>query len=351
MHYCLKSYTCKLLLILFFIKIPLFASPKDEIIVKLIIENDNITKENQKVYLFKIDGNEWSIPDSAYLKKGNTDIKFRFTPLDDRFFAWITFEKKGPSQLILLPERGDSVNIFVKKETSNSQYSEGSSSMKEKYEFAMRMKVLRGKLELLQDKYTSEKEKDNKKKILDSIVYIKEYFDYKNVLDFLKTSKHAMNYFDGYELIKNKVHTNVSDSLLSEMKKKFPMNKFIQSYPNVIKNLPPTVKSKIVKERFQEIIAKKQNFRRDIVEEKRNDAKDCSKINVNKYVIGDKVENLRLLNNNRLEMSLNDIKTDYILIDFWARFTSEEVDNTQISDISRIRKPLIYHVKEGLKIT
>ena len=318
MHYCLKSYTCKLLLILFFIKIPLFASPKDEIIVKLIIENDNITKENQKVYLFKIDGNEWSIPDSAYLKKGNTDIKFRFTPLDDRFFAWITFEKKGPSQLILLPERGDSVNIFVKKETSNSQYSEGSSSMKEKYEFAMRMKVLRGKLELLQDKYTSEKEKDNKKKILDSIVYIKEYFDYKNVLDFLKTSKHAMNYFDGYELIKNKVHTNVSDSLLSEMKKKFPMNKFIQSYPNVIKNLPPTVKSKIVKERFQEIIAKKQNFRRDIVEEKRNDAKDCSKINVNKYVIGDKVENLRLLNNNRLEMSLNDIKTDYILIDFWA---------------------------------
>lgn len=280
-----------------------------------VLVADSLATENQWVYLFTGIGNETFLPDSVFIKKGQKKFVLKTDVEEPDIYSWISFTTKGPVQARLQLNKNDNINVFINN-NATFPYSTGSQGMSEDYQFLVSDTNKSKRLSLLRDSIISINDDNIRKTVSDSIDYLRYYFKIGRWLKYLETAKNAKNYYTYYTIVANMISPEVSDSLMKEMKRKFPNDKAIQLYPEEGSYPKESEKSKRLFGRYQELLAKRLHITQRPVEKETKAAWDTLKLN--SYKTGDTVENLTLKDINGNSVSLYDIKTDYVLIDFWA---------------------------------
>jgi len=288
---------------------------KDKTPIICYIINEEINKEAQWVYLFHINGNEYEMPDSCYVEEGQTEFTLN-TYIEDGCtdFCWITFSKTGPNQLSFLLNKEDNIKIHIRNLDEKDPYIEGSPVAIENYEDRNKVRKVRRRIDLLTDSLYIVKDDITSQLIIDSINLCNEYLNIGLDLDRLKETKMANTYLARLENLSSKISQTTLDSLIFEMKKKFPNSKDIQMYP-IEKVYPrPSNKSKIIANRYQEILNNKTGVRK-------KDEKSQSPINldsISTLKLNDIIESLILKDMNDKNSPMENLKSEYIFIDFWA---------------------------------
>jgi len=263
--------------------------------------NDSLATENQWVYLFTGIGNETYLPDSVYIRKHQT--KFRVsTPVESPdLYSFLCFSKKGPLQAMLQLNKYDRVHVRIDVD-NQPPYSTGSKAMTEIY--LRDQKVLKTYHTL--------------KRLKEAIII--EFYTYKskvgNYIDFLKISQNAQNYYIGVLMIENLIPKETSDSIIAVMKKKFPKVLKIQQHPNETPSPKQTQEGKKIHDKVQKIWRARLNIKSDPSPVRK--VINFDSIPAALYKVGDKVDNIILPDRNGKYIALYDLKTDYMLIDFWA---------------------------------
>ncbi len=280
-------------------------------------------KSSQWVYWYTMEGNEREFTDSCFIVPDQKLFSFEkeigIEYQGDPYFCELIFtEVKSMILFYTTPganikmELNDSLLLYPSKFEGDitTQEMRQYGSIAGKYERLERIKILRDSLSMTKENET------RYKLITDSIHYYENYYKWPYCLDLFKIiqSPHV------YEFILERRAENLPqetiDSLEIEMKKKFPYSKSI----NNPKYDPPSIKSEKALERFYQItnqrIPKKKEKKVIPPEQLEREKKELDKISP--LTLGDEVKGLSLKGMEDKDIPLDSIKTEYILIDFWA---------------------------------
>ena len=279
------------------------------------------TQESQWVYWFSHYGNEMDIQDSLYLQKGQTSFVFEknINEGQEEYNAYIAFSKNGPIQLVMKLVPGDNVTVFIDEKTKAFYPKvEGSLACEEKYCNRMLIDSVAAIVRNLTDSLIQEKDK---LKIFELKEQIKQYNNYINrdsYFEFFKKAKSPLTAYSMLDIISYKYPNENIDKHIVSMKSRFPKNKKIQDFPNYKPFPSASERSKLANIRYEQLInARKKGFPNSpVVNSSMNDKKTIE--DIKPYQIGNKVDSISLKGLKGNYISINEINTKYILIDFWA---------------------------------
>lgn len=289
-----------------------FTTNKDNT-VKLTIHLDSeIRDESQWIYWFSLYKNEYSILDSCYIQKGDSICQMS-KPLEDNYELTIYLlpcskEGSASSALSLLP--GEDVDVYIKKNNSLFLETKGSVGTEEMNSYWSKASIIGKKVASLNLKFENEKDIIIKKQISDSLKYYKEYFHRGLSLELFHKAVHPRTYALLLNFLESSITDQEDDSLRNVFKSKFPYSNAVQTYGE--KSPPATEKSRYAQKRYSEILKGRNSLTRQDIATSKAEIKVCN------LKIGDKIDCLSLISPSGKHISLDSIKTPYILIDFWA---------------------------------
>lgn len=277
--------------------------------------NDDIAHTSQWVYWFSLIGNDYNIEDSLLLHKGQKEFTFKKIIGKDRgfYFTWLTFEKEGPTQTIILAIPGEELDLTIKSNINNDAKIEGSLFYNEDYVNKLLIKELKDSLYILQDSLTFVAEHKRLKNLEYRREKIERYIKSERYVDFLLKAKSPITAVFNYDVLPIRCPTANLDSLKQVIVERFANDKIVDQYLNYKKFPPETKRSKEIYLKYEQLAGISQPSQ----ENPRQDLK-----NIKAYSINQKVDSVSLKGMAGSKISLDDIKTEYILIDFWASWCS-----------------------------
>ena len=267
--------------------------------------DSGLAATKQKVYLYELIGNEWSILDSTLICNNKKKFKLEGeTPF--QYQVNITFEKEGPVKMpiIVTPRDKIKIKLFAKSITDYNEYRidiPNKSAHHEYYEHLKYNRKLRiGKRNLINmlssDSLKATKKKEIKdsieiynseiKRMYESFVLSNNPFNANNALIFLSIDYHCAGKYKDYLLKKFPDYTPIKESYE------------LFDYPK------PSPQSKIIEAKIKDI----QSARREVTSNKKTTA------STNK---GDTL-GIMLHKEDRSSESLNKYRGKYVLVEFWA---------------------------------
>lgn len=260
--------------------------------------DDSFTNEEQWCYIsgFKswVSGNESWIFDSVQIAKGQKKVKMKVIhPCETDFY--LTFSKSGPTDANFVLESNSRILMqIIPMNNNNNEGSlllsgKGSNAHNEEENFRKHIiKPLRKKIE-----------NSNRK---DSIEYYSNLLAL-NGIEYVKNTKHPCNAYSNFLGLRTSHSSYVEKYItISDLKQyivnKFPEICYIQEL-NEEEHLPPSKESQFYSQKIEHLLKTKNN-------KFKQSTNIGSKINLEFY---DSQNNL---------ISLDQIKKEYILVDFWA---------------------------------
>ena len=278
---------------------------------------DKICQTSQWVYWFSLDGNEYNILDSCYLKKGQHSFTMKKVIPDMYGNYWLTFTKHGQLKEILYLNKGQNVKLTLKK--GKLPEIEGSPESLEFYGVIRKARKVKRKIDSLTDVLGTIIDSLTRIQIANNIKNLRDYMDFKLALEDFKDFKTPRIYlmFMGYA--EARFPRNIADSLVTVMKQRFPDNKRVQEYPHEPKYPLATLHSKWVYRRYRQILTERtgHSFKRPATPKLSAEQKKAIS-QIKPLKLGDKVPSLAFKGINGKRIALKDIHTPYVLIDFWA---------------------------------
>lgn len=275
------------------------ASRKNTSKITVFIDN-SFTKESQMCYIhgFKswISGNEFAIYDSAKIKRGQNKVRFKIKhPIEAD--VRLTFSKNGPnrpsrfSSFIVPPKSNLQVQVKPSLNSIDGYHlvisGKGSDAENEDITFRERcIDPVIKKMETLKD--------------MDSVEYYTKQI-VENSISMIKATNHPENAYSHFIVLRfgygNHVGNDNLNKLKSLIKAKFPEAPYIQNLDK--RTDPPSESSKLMSDRMSQIYKERElRFKQDTA-------------------IGAKLE-LSFSNLEGKLVSLSDVTSEYILVDFWA---------------------------------
>ena len=280
---------------------------------------DSICQSSQWVYWFSLVGNDYNIVDSCYLAKGQHSftMKKEIPAMNEDMLCWLTFTKQGPLQTMLWLNKGEDVKLTIN--SLGITNIEGSPEAKEWFDFGRKIHKIVKKIDSLTDVLGATKDSKIQRQIADHIKYLKDSLRFKVNLEEFTNLKTPKIFLNNIRYTVTGFPRKTVDSLVKVMKQRFPNNKRVQEYPQHPTYPPATPHSKLILNRFQQILTKRtgHSYKRPTPAKLSTEQnKVISKIKPLK--LGDKVASLSFKGLNGKRIALKDIHTPYILIDFWA---------------------------------
>ena len=277
------------------------------------IVDSSYTQTSQWVYWFTLIDNEFEIADSCFIQKGQKTFHLQSTLKDDYPMNWLTFSEAGPKQLNLVLIPGEDVTIYVGTDLSSFPKTEGSIGTKEEYELGLKIKHIHKNKERLELLLATTPESSLQKQIIDSLSYYQRQLFPNAYIDFLRTTQSGANYASKLYFIgaKGMVPREQIDSLEKVMLQRFPNSKSVQKYFDNSPSLPAT-------EHSDQIFSKYNSLIRIHIPETPSKTDVFGTTGKGEYAIGTKVADIILDAIDGKKQRLSEIKSKYILIDFWA---------------------------------
>ncbi|MDO5650310.1 MAG: TlpA disulfide reductase family protein, partial [Gallicola sp.] len=287
--------------------------------VKISVQIDNsLTQTPQWVYWVSLIGNDHGFIDSLYLEKGmrSFELEHSFTEDQEYYATWLAFAKNGPSQSVLQVKPGDNLIVFIDEDTGLFPRGEGSFSIKESYANLQETSALVKKIEQMQDSLVlaeSEIARKDLELVLDSL---NNYLKVGIRLKFMENSQSSCVYMGYLSVVNDFLPDEEINELVAVMKKRFPDSKEVQMYPERKRYPKESEDSKAVRQRIEEIMAEKYGY---AIKQTVRPTIDSIKLSgIKSYQMGDKVSRISLKGLNGQTVNLDNMKSDYVLIDFWA---------------------------------
>lgn len=280
--------------------------------------SSELTIEPQTVYWFSLKGYEYDILDSCYLEKGTSSFEMKAALKKDDFLfsTWLSFSKNGPKQIEVVTMAGETMRLNISKDTGLFPKIDGCLASEENHEELKTIKRISKKIKSLRDLLIKSSDSLIVKQLSDSIDFYTRYIKIDQKLLFLSKTNSPQNFYTGIVCLENYLPSEKMDSLIKEMKQRFPENKVVQEFDKNRVFPPSSAHSDSIQLKELEILAYRTNTKvSDWLSPKKNTQK-VSGIEVVK--LGDKVENFSLISLKDSSISIVDIQTPYILLDFWA---------------------------------
>lgn len=276
--------------------------------------SDDLAQEPQWVYWFSLVGKNYTIEDSVLIT--NNQKKFSFNKSIDKnsafYYTWLTFEKNGPKQIVLFVMPGETLDLSINSKNS-SYYSDlnGSLFHKEDYENKQKLKILQDSVHILQNSLLGIKNMDAISDLESRINKMSQYIKSDSYYDFLIHAISPISAVLLYQILPLKYPNANMDSLKLVIEDRFPNNEVIEQFLEYKgDNLPETNESKTTFKRYTHLA--------NININKEHNDKILNLDEIFPYTIGDKVRYVSLKGLDDSIISLKNIKTDYVFIDFWA---------------------------------
>lgn len=318
----MKIYVHSFLLLFFLFSVRVCAeNNKEKLPIKVKVNlSERFAQEPQWVYLFSLYDNETNIEDSLYLQPGQTLFCFdqRFNNERDEYNAWLTFEKNGPRQAMMKLIPGDQVIIYIDEHTKPYYPRvEGSLFCEEKYHNRMLIDSIKNIVQYLTDSIVLTKDRQKIFELEQQIERHKKYINRDSYFEFFEKAKDPLTAYSMLDIIYFKYPNEENlNKMIENMKRRFPHNKKIQAFPNLTSAPPASKRSKWATARFEQIIS----IRTQEISSLKNTSPIDKKMleQIKPYQMGNRVDSISLIGLKGDAISLNDINTGYILIDFWA---------------------------------
>lgn len=288
--------------------------PKNDNPVTLTLHlSPEITSEDQWIYWFSLYQNEYDIVDSCFVRKKDSICQMS-SVLDKNYeltIYIIACSKKGSntSALSLLP--GENVDVFIKDKNFIFLETKGSSGTEEMYDYFVNSSIIQRKINNLKKQLENNSDAILVRQLSDSLRFYNEYFNKGVSIELFNKAIHPRTYSLMLTFLESEISDQEEDSLIRVFKSKFPNSSTVQSFLEKPQS-KPTVTSIKAHQRYQEILKGKNLIS--------NSDAAMANIEVEKRILnlGDKIDGLSLESLSGNSLSLDSIKTPYILIDFWA---------------------------------
>lgn len=277
------------------------------------IVDSSCTQVPQWVYWFTLHDNEYEIADSCFIERGQKIVHLQCDLKDDYALHWLTFSKAGPKELALTLAPGEDVTIYVKSCSGGFPESKGSVGTKEDYEQTLKIKEIHNNRNRLEASLAIATEDSLQKQIIDSISYYQKEAFTKVYLDCLRTSQSGAVYASTLSYMKDTgmIPREQADSLEKVMFQRFPDSEYVRQRFDPSPVPPATPRSIQVLNKYNALIG----FHIPNTPRKTDGFGTSGK---GEYTIGTKVADIILDGIAGEKQQLSDIKSKYILIDFWA---------------------------------
>lgn len=277
------------------------------------IVDSSCTQVPQWVYWFTLHDNEYEIADSCFIEKGQSIFHLQYDLPDDYRLHWLTFSKTLPKELDLVLAPGEDVTIYVKPCMGGYPETEGSIGTKEEYEQTLKIKEIHNNRRRLEGLLAVTIEDSLQKQIIDSISYYQTEAFTKVYLDCLRTAQSGAVYASALSFMKDTgmIPQEQVDSLEKVMFQRFPDSKYVKECFDPSPVPPATPHSERVRKKY-EVLA---GFNIPETPQKTDGFGTSGK---GEYTIGTKVADIILDGIAGKQQRLSDIKSKYVLIDFWA---------------------------------
>lgn len=284
--------------------------------------SEQVVSADQWVYWIHFYENDCQL-DSCFVPKGRTSFRMeKMTPESNGvMFSFLTFAETLPRQICIEPDYGTTVRVIIDENTRFYPYTEGSPATKASYEEGIEIDSLLVKIHYYRDllaRYNPSVDSTQYRVVLDSLNYYSEYMELGRRLNLLSHTQVPSFYIGQLEALDYLALINLQehDSLVVIMKKRFPDDEKVQQYPVSKPSAPASEASKRHFTRYYEILdAKKENDFKDEL----SDAEPAfDPASVKPYQTNDIVANFILNSGEGQSVALNDIGSEYILLDFWA---------------------------------
>lgn len=278
-----------------------------------------LSKVTQTVYWFNLRGNEYSILDSCLLFEKQKDFDMSASLIKNDFsnFSWLTFSKKGPLQMIVYPMAGEKMQVYIDNDTVHFPQIDGCIASTELYEKYNKVDEINKHIKKYEDSLIYASNPSLIEMYTDSLSHYLRYRSVGSNLDFLDKSKSPTNFYFTISILKQYLQPIQIDSLITVMKSRFPDNDIVQKYPENEFFPPASKQSKDIRNKFDDIAKKQLGYEVNNKQDKAA-SKPKKEMKIVPLKLGDKAHSFSLNNTKEEEISLKEINTPYILIDFWA---------------------------------
>jgi thiol-disulfide isomerase/thioredoxin len=297
-----------ILLLLFAVLIihPIMSQDDGKVKIDYLLKEDT---PSQWVYLVYSYGNRIDFVDSCYINMGQKRFRFEAN-MNDSLYSYydIFFTAKGSPSIHLDLDRGENVELNEKSRTVK-----GSLTMAEKREHDSIRILNQIKYRFYKDSILKVKEED-RARLTDSLNYFQNQIKTGAALKTIAKARSPMSCYIMLILLEYEIPETAWDSLYADVKARFPEDKRLRNY--WVKSNSNSNSNKIIQDRYQAMIDAKNGI--NTVERKTIKQIDDDIGEIKPYMLGDKIDSLSLVELSGNRILLEEIKTPYILIDFWA---------------------------------
>jgi len=287
--------------------------------IKVTLSGDFIN-ESQWVYLISLVKNEEAFEDSVFINKGQKEFYFNkeIAGLDEDCLSVCKLLFSGKKYLfIFYPQAGENIQInFPQRSFTSIIKVEGSPGSVEIYNFFEKQSLFRPITLRLRDSISKTTDETVLKELNDSLDYYVNYIRKDFWIEAFSTAKTLKGCCAALLSLKSAVSMEKYDSLLMEMKQRFPKNNLVENFDKQ-GGTPATEASKQATSRLRYLLGfppPSNNDKKLVLDAKLKE--ELEKIIT--YKTGDIIKNITLKGLNGKLVSLFDEKTPYVLIDFWA---------------------------------
>lgn len=275
---------------------------------------DKESSTSQWIYWFSKDRRGKSLIDSCYLEKGQKKIELKGYLEDEEYnYSTVFFSKEGPNAMKFYLVPGDNAKIDL-----NTHGYEGTTTTSEIFEEFLQRSHAKWRITKLESELKQETDLDTQKQLSDSIEYYEYLFNEGITREMFKKAQASYSCYYALIGLREFLSDEEMETYISDMKARFPDSKLIQSYPDE-ESFSQRETSEVVDKREDQLWA--QKYGKPLISDLPEPERERLEVNLDSivpYNLGDHVGTLKEKGLGGELISLEDINTPYVLIDFWA---------------------------------